>query len=435
MNAQHPLPAAFISDMRRMLGAEADAFLAALEGESARALRLNPARAGAAEAAAQSTDGRVPWARGGRYLARGARPGASIAHFAGAFYLQEASAMMPAAVLAAKPGERVLDLCAAPGGKATQIAADLAGEGVLIANEIDKTRARALYQNIERMGVINAAVVNERPDRLAARWAGYFDAVLVDAPCSGEGMFRREPDARAAWQPGAPAGCARRQAAILADAATLVAPGGRLVYATCTFNELENEGAARAFLAAHPEFSAEEFTLDGLGASKGGMLRIHPHQARGDGQFAALFRRADAGARAAFPDPTDATAQTAASDFARAFGAFPADMLPVVQGEMLYAIPRGAPPMDGLRAISPGLALAHLRKGRFDPAHAYAMAGTNLPAVELDGAQARAYLRGEAVVSQGAGWLVATHGGMPLGWGKATGGLLKNHLPKGLRRN
>lgn len=162
--------------------------------------------------------------------------------------------MLPAALLDVRPGQRVLDLCAAPGGKSSQLAAALGGEGLLISNEPEPKRAKVLAGNLERLGVPNAIVVNEYPEKLARKWPGFFDAVLVDAPCSGEGMFRREPDSRAQWQPNSPAGCAKRQAGILDRAAELLRPGGRLVYSTCTYNTAENEETVAAFLAATRNF-------------------------------------------------------------------------------------------------------------------------------------------------------------------------------------
>ena len=224
-----PLNPAFVAQMEALLGAEAPAFWAALEAPAALALRVNPARPAAGELRPRFARDPVPWAENGYYLLPGARPGAGLSHFCGAFYVQEASAMLPAALLDVRPGQRVLDLCAAPGGKSSQLAAALGGEGLLISNEPEPKRAKMLAGNLERLGVPNAIVVNEYPEKLARKWPGFFDAVLVDAPCSGEGMFRREPDSRAQWQPNSPAGCARRQAGILDRAAELLRPGGRLV--------------------------------------------------------------------------------------------------------------------------------------------------------------------------------------------------------------
>ena len=481
----------FIANMRALLGEEAGAFFRALEG--APSLALRPHRG--MEAAEPFIEGAVPWAEGGFFLRPGARPGASVAHWAGAFYLQEASAMLPAAALKARPGERVLDLCAAPGGKSSQIALSMGGEGVLVANEVDAARARVLAANLERLGVTNAVVLNETPARLAARWPESFDAVLVDAPCSGEGMFRRDPQSREAWTDAAPRGCRKRQGEILTAAAKMVRPGGRLLYSTCTFNGEENEGSVADFLQAHADFAPEDFALPGLGAPRGGMLRIWPHRARGDGQFAALLRRAegagDAGegpeARAgagmvvrelsARGNGTDGSgdlpsAHPAASidmwldalpkarparragkaapmpDVAallQELGKCAVSALPVsprgarlhLEGRRLIAAPLDAPELDGLRVVSPGLALLRVETGRVEPEHALAMAllpGMARREAALTEKEALAFIAGEALPREGeAGWTLVTHAGLPLGWGKQAGGMLKNHVPKGLR--
>ena len=428
----HP---AFIENMRALLGFEAEALLRALDEAPALALRINPLRQGAESAAAPYAGDAVPWEPNGHYILNGARPGASIAHFSGAFYVQEASAMLPAAILAPRPGMKVLDLCAAPGGKASQLAAALGGQGTLVANEPDQKRARALAGNLERLGVKNAIVVNEYPQKLAEKWPGFFDAILVDAPWSGEGMFRRDIASRGQWQESSPSGCAKRQREILESAAVMLAPGGRLLYSTCTYNDQENEGVAGAFLADHPEFRSVGFRANGLGDFPEGMARIWPHRVRGDGQFAALMIQAE-GQRPAHPTAA-VTSRDAASlleRFAEEF-AHPGDgFYPAVLGDTLYAVPHSAPDARGLRVISPGLALAKVLNGRLEPCHQAAMALPELPGVELSPESALAYVRGEAVPCDGAGWLVARYGGMPLGWGKASGGTLKNHLPKGLRR-
>lgn len=437
------LDPAFIDNMRALLGGETEAFLAALEKAPALSLRINPLRACSAAAAARYAEEPVPWEPNGRYIIPGTRPGASIAHFSGAFYIQEASAMLPAAILGARPGEKILDLCAAPGGKSSQIAAALAGQGLLVSNEPDLKRAKMLAGNLERLGVKNALVVSEYPPRLAEKWPGFFDAIMVDAPCSGEGMFRREPDSRGQWKSGSPAGCAQRQTDILNSAALMLRPGGRMVYSTCTYNSLEDEGVVENFLAAHPEFSLKAFAAGGLGDCPGGMAKIWPHRLRGDGQFAALLAKDDGTTQTVSekrqrvragksrPDEAPALYRRFIDEFACPGDGF----RPALMGDTLYAVPDAAPDAAGLRVISPGLALARALRGRFEPAHQLAMAPDGLPAVELTGEAALAYARGEEVPCDGAGWLVARYGGMPLGWGKASGGVLKNHLPKGLRRN
>ena len=452
----------FPESLRALLGREFDAFVQSLSELPALALRLNPNRPAAQVVARPFLGEPVPWAEHGYYLLPNARPGASIAHAAGAFYLQEASAMLPAAALDAQPGESVLDLCAAPGGKALQLAAAMQGRGLLVANEKEPSRARALFGNLERLGICNAVVTNLPAQALCAKWPGRFDAVLADAPCSGEGMFRRDPGARNEWSPEAPAGCQRRQLDILDAAARAVRPGGRMVYSTCTFNATENEEVVAEFLQAHPEFSPVEFCLPGIGASRGGMLRLWPHRARGDGHFVAKFRRTDRARPSDSVRPPDRARPTGGlrpkegvptrpgecQTALEALCALAVDTLPEIaqtgelffQGGRLFAAPPGtAGLLPGVRAISPGLALLRAEKNRVEPDHALAMAlppdGAKRRA-ELSEADAVRYLRGETLSRTGEdGWTLVTHRTLPLGWGKQTAGVLKNHLPKGLRRN
>ena len=437
-------PTPFLEAMQRRLGAEYPDFLAALRagGAAGKALRVNPLRAGAEAAAAPFVAAPVPWARYGFYTRPDARPGASLAHFAGAFYVQEASAMSSAAVLDAQPGERVLDLCAAPGGKASQIAGALAGKGVLVANEPEPGRARALAGNLERLGVPNCIVTNAYPERLRARFTDWFDAVLVDAPCSGEGMFARDPAARAEWTEASPEGCARRQAEILDAAAAMVRPGGRLGYSTCTFNEVENEGSVAGFLARHLDFAPEDFALPGLGASSAGMLHVYPHRVRGDGHFVARLRRAGAGKEAPFalarPGKPDARLQRLHAEVAAELPeAVDAARLETF-GERLYAVPAALPELSGVKLALPGLCLLRAGRSHIEPEHALAMAlrpGQARRTAALSEEQARAWCAGQAIECPGErGWTWVTWEGLPLGWGKRSDDVLKNHLPKGLRR-
>ena len=434
------LPDDFVHRMEIMLGDEAPAFFDSLNEPAALALRLNPSRSGALSAAQEFIDSRVPWEELGWYLRAGARPGAGIAHAVGAFYLQEASAMVSVAALQPEPGERVLDLCAAPGGKSTQIAAALNGEGLLVSNEPEKNRARVLASNIERMGVRNAAVVCAYPDALAERWPEYFDAVLCDAPCSGEGMFRRDPNSRDQWNPASPSGCARRQAEILDRAAELVRPGGRLVYSTCTFNEIENEESIQSFLQRHPDFTPEEFVLNGIGASRNGMIRVWPQRVRGDGHFAAKLRKSGNSKISDAPVHYNGREESALlRKLEDEIGKLPESLkYHVAQiGDYLYAIPPECPDMTGLRLISPGVQLLRIGRNHVEPGHALAMAMSGeaiFRRMELDDARAKRYLAGEALpCGDEKGWTLMQWRGMPLGWGKASDGQMKNHLPKGLR--
>ena len=249
------LPELFLQRMRTQLGAEYDEFLLSLQRPRAVALRFNPMKGRAPKL--DFVGERVPWEPMGYYYDPQARPGLHVYHEAGVYYLQEASAMAPVALLDPQPGERVLDLCAAPGGKSTQIAGRMRGEGLLLCNEYSPKRAKILSQNVERLGIAGAIVTNETPLSLSRRLPDFFDRVLVDAPCSGEGMFRKEEAAVTDWSPETVEMCARRQDEILDCAAGLVKPGGRLVYSTCTFAPQEDEEAVLRFLDAHPDFAPE----------------------------------------------------------------------------------------------------------------------------------------------------------------------------------
>ena len=436
------LPTAYLETMAKLLGDEYPAFLRAMDAPPALALRLNPWRGNAEAAAEPFVDGAVPWEPMGRYLRPGAKPGAAVAHWAGAYYVQEASAMVPARALDAQPGERVLDLCAAPGGKSTQLAAMLDHRGLLVSNDPEHSRAKALAGNLERMGAGDAVVVSALPDALAARWPEAFDAILVDAPCSGEGMFRRDPAARDEWTPAAPAGCATRQAGILDAAAAMLRPGGRLVYSTCTLNTVENEDTVAAFLERHPDFAPEDFALHGLGASKNGMLKVFPHRVRGDGHFAAKLRKmGEHRSWPAAPAKPDPAASKLFEQLGREICRVPDwldGMALTLRGDRLTAAPADAPDLKGLRVVSAGLDLLRAGRSHIEPLHALAMAlpdGCARRALELDDARAAAYLAGEALSADAEnGWTRVAWRGMPLGWGKVSQGTLKNHLPKGLRR-
>lgn len=443
------LPPAFVSRMRAQLGEEADAYFAAMEMPCLRGLRLNPQKpvSDAALEAVGGVEEPVPWYPAlGRYLRNDSPAGTDPLHEAGAYYLQEPSAMAPVSVLSPRPGECVLDLCAAPGGKSTQIAAALAGEGLLVSNEPVPSRAKILSRNIERMGVPNALVVSAQPEALAARWGVLFDAVLVDAPCSGEGMFRRHPETRAEWNPASPMGCAERQRRILGCAAAMLRPGGRLVYSTCTLSPEENEETVRWFLREHPDFSAQPFSLSGdygtLDAPEG-MLRLYPHRVRGEGHFVAYLRRAGDAPAADLMRPAAERLSPPAPAVRAAYSAFAAPLrgLPAANaqlGDALLSAP-DLPPLDGIRVLRAGVQLGVMKGKIFAPDHALAMClspACGLPVLALDCAGALRYQSGEALPAPEdmSGWALAVYEGLVLGFGKASGGQFKNHYPKGLRR-
>ena len=293
------LPELFLSRMQVQLGNEYDAYLQSLERPRAVALRLNPWKGDAPTLPFMRQP--VPWESMGYYYDPAARPGLHPYHEAGVYYLQEASAMSAVALLDPQPGERICDLCAAPGGKSTQIAGRMGSKGFLLCNEWSPKRAKILSQNIERMGVANALVTNETADRLASHLPGFFDRVLIDAPCSGEGMFRKEEAAITDWSQETVEMCARRQAEILDAGALLVRPGGRLVYSTCTFAPEENEQTIEAFLQRHPEYTLEDVSAPWFTRVGVGQFRLWPHKLLGEGHFAAVLRKAGDEPAADFP--------------------------------------------------------------------------------------------------------------------------------------
>ena len=381
----------------------------------------------------------VPWTDA-KYLPIESRIGATVLHDAGAYYLQEPSAMVPALVLDPKPDETILDLCAAPGGKSTQIGMMLCGKGLLVSNDPIPGRASVLSSNIERMGIPNAIVTCELPSRLSAVWQECFDRILVDAPCSGEGMFRRHPETIQEWSLSSVSACAKRQRAILQEASGMLKPGGTLVYSTCTFNQTENEGVIRDFLGANGEFTAEDFTVPGIGTSLDGMMHIWPHRVRGEGHFVAKLRK-----DGVWEQPLKKRKETKrktipGADNAAAF--IRDDLNLEVAGtisqfkENLVLIPDNTVDVTGVRVLRMGLHLGHIAGNAFVPDHALAMLQKSLNVFPLSDTEAVSYMQGDTISCPQTlrGWLTPSYRGMNLGWAKGSGGMLKNHYPKGLRR-
>ena len=428
------LPEAFLTRMQEQLKEEYPAFLESLERPRAVALRFNPLKG--EKPALPFVGSPVPWEENGYYYDPESRPGLHPYHEAGVYYLQEASAMSAVALLDPQPGERVCDLCAAPGGKTTQIAGRMLGQGLLLCNEIHPKRAQILSRNIERLGVANALVTNEHPARLAEKYPGFFDRVLIDAPCSGEGMFRKEEAAITDWSEETVQMCARRQGEILASGAQLLKPGGRLVYSTCTFAPQENEECIEQFLNGHPEFEREPVTAPWFTPAGEGAFRLWPHKLLGEGHFVAVLRKKEgvqedvtisAGGRL----PGEWTAFAKELDIALPSGKA------VSFGQSLYWTPEEMPEIRGVKVLRPGLELGLQKKDRFEPAHALALwLRSAARTVELpwDGRDIQAYLRGETVESQARGWTLVRVDRFSIGWGKGDGKVLKNHYPKGLRR-
>ena len=428
------LPEAFLDRMKAQLGEEYEAFLRSLERPRAVALRFNPLKG--PQPQLPFTGAPVPWEPAGFYYEPEARPGLHVYHEAGVYYLQEASAMAPVALLDPQPGERVCDLCAAPGGKTTQIAGRMLGEGFLLCNEWSPKRAKILSRNIERMAVRNALVTNEHPANLAKRFPGFFDRVLVDAPCSGEGMFRKEEAAVTDWSQETVEMCARRQAEILHSAAQLVRPGGRLVYSTCTFAPEEDEEAVAAFLAGHPEFTPEEVTTPWFVPGENGSHRMWPHKLLGEGHFAAVLRRTGSD-EADISVPRGEKLPKEWVSFAKELGITLPEGKALSFGQNLYWAPAGLPDISRLKVLRPGLELGTVKKDRFEPAHALALWLKDCKARQRYGADSeemKAYLHGDVVPSEVKGWCLVCADDYAIGWGKGDGRVLKNHYPKGLRR-
>lgn len=384
------------------------------------------------------------------------RPGRHPWHHAGLLYAQEPSASAPAALLDVRPGMRVADLCAAPGGKTSQLAAALQGQGLLLANEFVAARAEILRQNLERMGVTNAVITNEDTANLAKALPGQFDRVLVDAPCSGEGMFRKEAVAAAQHSDALVAHCAELGAEILENAAALLTPGGVLVYSTCTFAPAEDEAQIAAFLAKHPEFTLCDLSGCGFGRpGEGNRAPDHPDfhaeytrhiwpADGGEGHFMAKLQKA---ADAEVPNQPKVKPPKAAKppaewlEFARAY--FPAlASRPLAGAGEWLLLP--APGSEGLntaklRVVRGGVLAGSVLKKRFQPAHALFMAYgadcTNREELTLADPRTTAWLRGEEIDAATAqnGWCAVLVDGFPLGGGKVSGGRIKNHYPKGLR--
>ncbi len=492
----HFFPAPFAARMRDMLGEDYDAFVAAYDRPIAPALRINPDKVAATQEAnlLPCLGEPVPWADHGYYFNSTAslRPGKHAYHEAGLYYIQEASAMIPAALCPPESGDRVLDLCAAPGGKSTQLAAAMGGQGLLVANEIHAGRAAILSQNMERMGLSHVVVTNASPVELAGHFPGYFDKIVVDAPCSGEGMFRKEAQALTMWSQENVDLCAARQDEILAEAAKMLAPGGYLTYSTCTFAPEENEGSLVRFLTAHPEFDTVDsvnprivealsiglldhgnpaWVPDGDKFSEAvrRSIRLFPHHTSGEGHFAVLLRKSpEAASGTPFGRSRDgknkkggkgkpyattpSTTQAITQAVTRAWGLFEAFAksnltrlpagTPCLFGDRLYLLPPDhAVSTEGLHILRAGLCLGTVKSNRLEPDHALALALNASDAIrtyplDTTTGQEALYLHGDVLPCDAdlSGWCLVLVDGHPLGWGKAGGGMLKNHYPKGLRR-
>lgn len=458
------LPSAFIKQMQNLLKEEFPKFLETYNLPPTRSLRVNTLKI-----TPDSLKERVPfhlepvpWCPDAFYYQHiQDRPGKHVYHAAGLYYIQDASAMAPVEALEPKPGETVLDLCAAPGGKTTQIAAKMKGKGLLVANEIDRKRISALIENLERCGVTNAVVLNESPEKLRSRFTHFFDRILVDAPCSGEGMFRKDPEVMERWSTRLIEKCKELQLNILEAASEMLKPGGRLVYSTCTFNPKENEEVIARFLSLHHDFDISlvphyqyykpgrpewtENTLPDIQKT----ARLWPHHLRGEGHFIAVLQKSE---NAPENKPRIGQLPKVPSDALKKWKQFINetfyDTEPFISdsnkytlfGEHLYQVPDELPSLRGLKVERPGRYLGQIKKKHVLPSHALALSLNssqikNVQAFSLDSPELIHYLQGETLSSatNQKGWTLVTVDGFSLGWGKSSGGYLKNHYPKWLR--
>ncbi len=457
------LPIEFEKKMKAFLGNEWDDFLYSYDNNRFQALRFNTLKVQSPEERMRilktlkiSSDKRVSWANAAYYFDENVRPGKHPYHEMGLYYIQEPSAMSAAALLAPKPGMRVLDLCAAPGGKSTQLATYLGDSGLLVSNEINTQRSRILSQNIERMGIKNAIVTNEDSFVLASHFPGFFNAIQVDAPCSGEGMFRKLPEAIEQWSMENVAICAARQKEILDNAAVMLKPGGVIVYSTCTFSKEENEDVIEYFLERYPDFTLEE------------MERFWPHKVDGEGHFVAkLVRRGcvDTDLKADRKTQKNKNSKNRKNETKPALtkenmkllsefldetisedmAAWIKNSRLVMFGEQLYRLPDMEVDIKGLKVQRAGLHIGEFKKQRFEPSHTLALAlklndAKNVVKLTCDNPQTIGFFNGQSVMlsdEQAAeckkGWALVCVDGYPAGWGKVNGAQVKNHYPKGLR--
>lgn len=406
---------------------------------------------------------KVPWTENGFYVEREEKPSKHPFYHAGLYYIQEPSAMFPAQVLPVEAGDHILDLCAAPGGKSTALAAKLRGTGLLVSNDISASRAKALLKNIESSGIRNSIVLTEDPKHLAGPFEEYFDKILIDAPCSGEGMFRKEPSMMRAWEKNGPDFFSKLQREIVDCGVRMLKPGGMMVYSTCTFSVEENEGTLKYILDNYPEMHVIPIEQKGEGLMPAHpewvdgpeeiryARRLWPHYVKGEGHFTALLRKDGA------EDGDKGLSKMRLSDESKGMRELPEEFVQflkdgdirldfdparlILQGDHLSYLPENAPPLGKLRRMRTGWYLGDIKKKRFEPSGFFARALRPFECghwidLELSDARVIKYLKCETLEVSSElpnGWYIVGVCGYSLGWGKVSGGTLKNKYPSGWR--
>lgn len=455
------LPVSFLENMKRLLPPdELQAYLASYEDERVYGLRVNTNKLTPEEfeAICPFEIRRIPWIDNGYYYSGKDKPAKDPYYYAGLYYLQEPSAMTPAHVLPVCPGDRVLDICAAPGGKSTELAAKLKGQGVLVSNDISNSRAKALLKNLELFGISNAYVISEAPYKLAEHFEGYFDKILIDAPCSGEGMFRKEPSVMKSWVEHGNEYFVKLQKEITAYALKMLRPGGLLLYSTCTFSPLEDEQIVSYMLSLDPQLRLmEPEWYEGFDHGRPEWadqnpelkkcVRIWPHHMKGEGHFLALLQKGEEKTAPSGRVQNSSSVPEGLPDELKSFISgirMPLDWKRIeLRQEKVYVHPDCDRDLKGLRIMRSGLLLGECRKNRFEPSQALAMAlssdsfGNVLNLPRTDERVIR-YLKGETIeLAEGEqldkGWVLICVDGYPLGFGKAAGGAVKNKYLAGWR--
>lgn len=448
------LPESYKEKMQQLLGEDYEAYLQSFDQKRYFGLRINTLKWTPEDFDKKLFECEpVPWCKEGFYYKKGYQPAKDPYYHAGLYYIQEPSAMSPSATFDVEPGDKVLDLCAAPGGKSTHLGGKLQGEGVLVSNDISVSRTRALLKNIELSGITNAIVTSEEPKKLAKTFEGYFDKILVDAPCSGEGMFRKEPGLIKSWEEYGVKYFADIQRSILPQAAKMLKPGGQLLYSTCTFDPSENEGTIKTFLEEHPEFSLlpiqkSDGIVDGHPEWVNGpdelryTARLWPHKIKGEGHFIALMQKSSVG----LEDEQTFNVNSASEKELKDFNNFCDNYLKEkicgelkVVNDKVYRLPNDLPSLKGIRTLRQGWLLGELKKNRFEPSQAFAM-GLRMEDVKVsinmsrDDQRVVRYLKGESIEVEGKdGWVLFCVDGFPLGWGKRVKGRVKNKYAKSWR--
>lgn len=436
----------FLEKIKLILNDEFDDFLKCYEGEIFRGLRVNTLKTSFEEL--NKIIGfdlkKTPFCKNGAYIPENIKSlGNNPLHHSGAFYIQEPSATSAVTMLNVQKGDRVLDLCAAPGGKSTQIAADLMGTGFLWSNEIVKNRANILLSNIERMGVKNAVVSSCYPESLCSKLSGFFDKVLVDAPCSGEGMFRKDSQAEKEWSVEHVKSCAERQLQILNSAKKALKPNGVMVYSTCTFSKEENEQVIEKFLDENPDFVLEEPEVSFGRRTMDYAVRIFPMDG-GEGHFAAKFRKKSEGEPVYYSAETENIHKKDKENIVAFFKDILYDdeileNMKIINNK-IYAIPHSMPAVQGLQILRGGVLLGEIKKNRIEPAHHLFMSlkkdeVRQYADFDVNSQEILRFLHGEEIeVDAGLkGYTAVCVNGITTGFGKASNGKLKNKYPKGLR--